>query len=233
VRAHLPPALASGLVLLLASACGGSRAPTTDIVASIPWGAQETLSYLITDEKGTPQGRAVLSVAGEGAHTRLSQRFSSGESSDETSVLVDRQTLKPLTASRVIVSPGQREEIGAVYGEEGVVIRQGDRQSGLSLPDHSYDNDTSLFLWRAIPFEAGYTASYTTIITNRRSRQTVTLSVSGPEEVSVAAGRFRAWRVRVKTSNAEQTAWYADTPARPLVKYDNDRGTIFELESLP
>ena len=47
------------------------------------------------------------------------------------------------------------------------------------------------------------------------------------------AGEFTAWRLEISTANAKQVAWYADTPTRPLLKYDNDRNVIFELESLP
>jgi hypothetical protein len=61
----------------------------------------------------------------------------------------------------------------------------------------------------------------------------VTLRVIGKETVRVPAGEFQAWRLEVKTSNAKQTAWYADTPTRPLVRYDNDRGLFFELERAP
>ena len=58
----------------------------------------------------------------------------------------------------------------------GVLIKHNDeKQTGLSVPEHSYDNDTSLFLWRTLPFAIGYEGRYTTIITNFRARQTVDL----------------------------------------------------------
>jgi hypothetical protein len=101
------------------------------------------------------------------------------------------------------------------------------------VPEHAYDNDTSLFLWRTLPFADGYEASYVTIITNRRNRQDVVLNVRGKETVTVPAGTFECWRLEISTENARQIAWYADTPSRPLVKYDNDRAVIFELTSKP
>jgi hypothetical protein len=58
----------------------------------------------------------------------------------------------------------------------------------------------------------------------------VTLEVIGKETVNVPAGQFSAWRLEVRTGNARQFVWYEDAPARRLVKYDNDRGLIFELE---
>jgi hypothetical protein len=117
------------------------------------------------------------------------------------------------------------------YTEDGALIKQGDeKQSGLSVPEFSYDNDTSLFLWRTLPFAEGYEGSYTTIITNHRARQKVNLHVVGLESVTVPAGTFEAWRLVITTSNARQTAWFANTPERELVRYDNDRDLIFELK---
>ena len=41
---------------------------------------------------------------------------------------------------------------------------------------------------------------------------------------------FTAWRLEIQDEQRQADAWYADTPTRPLVHYDNDRGLIFELE---
>jgi hypothetical protein len=157
--------------------------------------------------------------------------------SDTTTVVVDAMTLKPISSLREIDNdnPDDEDRIEVQYTEEGALIStgEGDRQSGLTVEEHSYDNDTSLFLWRTIAFAEGYEASYITVITNQRSEQQVILRVPGKETVTVPAGQFEAWRVDVITSNARQTAWYADTPTRPLVRYDNDRGTIWELTSAP
>ncbi len=229
------PLLAVVAPLILSLGCQSSTSPqTSDIVSVVPWPDTENLTYLLKDKKsGQVIARGALGVAPEGGQTRLSQRFTTTDHSDESSVLVDSKTLKPVSGTRVIVGPNQREEVSSTYSEGQVTIKQGEKQSGLKVPDHSYDNDTSLFLWRTLDFHDGFTARYVTIITNRRSRQDVTVSVSGPEQVIVQAGQFSAWKVDVRTSNAHQMAWYADTPTRPLVKYDNDLGTIYELEKAP
>jgi hypothetical protein len=203
-----------------------------DVVAVIPWGPDESLEYVLR-ERGREVAGGTLSVRVEGAQTRLSQRYASGANRDEIDVLVDSTTLKPISSRRVITEANDEETLEVTYTEEGALIRQGERQSGLSVPEHAYDNDSSLFLWRTIDFREGYEARYITIITNRRSRQTIELKVTGKEEVTVPAGTFTAWRVEIEGANANQVAWYADTPARTLVKYDNDRGTIFELKAPP
>jgi hypothetical protein len=170
-----------------------------------------------------------------GAQTTLSQRYVSETTADSIDVVVDSQTIKPLSSVRRIENenPDDEDMIEVTYTEVGASVKVGDRQTGLSVPEHAYDNDTSLFLWRTLPFADGYEASYVTVITNRRSRQDVVLNVRGKETVTVPAGSFECWRLEISTENARQVAWYADTPTRPLVRYDNDRDVIFELTSKP
>ena len=170
-----------------------------------------------------------------GAQTTLSQGYVSETTGDSIDVVVDSQTLKPVSSVRTIENenPDDEDLIEVTYTEAGASVKVGDRQTGLSVPEHAYDNDTSLFLWRTLPFADGYEASYVTVITNRRNRQDVVLNVKGKETVTVPAGTFECWRLEISTENARQIAWYADTPSRPLVKYDNDRDLIFELVSKP
>lgn len=196
-----------------------------------PWSGDEEQTYILVDDDGKHLGDAILAVVLDGDTTRLEQTFISDAAHDSIEVVVDSATLKPISSLRQIEeSDGDETRIEVEYTEDGALIKQNDdKQSGLSVPEHSYDNDTSLFLWRTLPFADGYEASYTTIITNHRSRQKVNLRVEGIEMVTVPAGTFEAWRLVITTSNARQIAWFADTPERTLVRYDNDRNLIFEL----
>jgi hypothetical protein len=197
-----------------------------------PWSDSESASYVLVSDGGEVLGSAVLSVLVEGDRTTLTQEFSSDAASDVIKVTVDSATLRPIASEREIREPdGDVERIEVEYTEDGALIRQSDdKQSGLSVEEHSYDNDTSLFLWRTLPFAEDYEGSYNTIITNRRNEQKVNLRVDGMETVTVPAGTFEAWRLIITTSNARQIAWFADTPERQLVRYDNDRDLIFELQ---
>jgi hypothetical protein len=180
----------------------------------------------------------VHTIEQDGGNLVLGTHYENGGgNSDTTSVVVDPQTLKPISSLRLIENdnPDDEDRIEAQYSDEGVLIATGtgDKQSGLSLKEHSYDNDTSLFLWRTIAFEEGYEASYITVLTNQRNDHQVVLRVPRKETVTVPAGEFTAWRLEIVTSNARQVAWYADTPERPLVRYDNSLGTVWELTTTP
>jgi hypothetical protein len=200
-----------------------------------PWPSHEVLDYILINDDGERLAAGSLEITVSGAQTTLSQSYTSETTTDSIDVVVDSQTMKPLSSTRSIENdnPDDEDLIEVTYAEAGASVKVGDRQTGLSVPEHAYDNDTSLFLWRTLPFADGYEASYVTVITNRRSRQDVVLNVRGKETVTVPAGTFECWRLEISTENARQVAWYADTPSRPLVKYDNDRDVIFELTSKP
>ena len=218
--------------LFLAACAGGqSGPPTSDVVSRIPWDSAEDHSYVLVDGGGAELARGTLSVKPEGQTTQLIQHFRTSTNQDTSAVTVDSRTLKPVSATRDIITANDEESVMVEYTSDGALIRQGGRQSGLSVPEHSYDNDSSLFLWRTLPFAEGYEASYITVITNQRERQTVYLKVVGKENVRVPAGSFDAWRLEITTSNVRQVAWFADTPSRPLVRYNNSQ-LVFELTSL-
>jgi hypothetical protein len=190
------------------------------------------------NDDGDPLGTGTHTIEQDGDTFVLTTHYESPNgNSDTTKVTVNAQTLKPISSDRDIENdnPDDEDHISVKYTDQGVLIGvgEGEKQSGLTLKEHSYDNDTSLFLWRTINFQNDFEASYNTVITNRRTDQQVVVHVLGKEHVTVPAGDFDAWKLEVVTSNARQTAWYADAPERQLVRYDNDRGTIFELTNTP
>ncbi|HLG10243.1 MAG TPA: DUF3108 domain-containing protein [Dehalococcoidia bacterium] len=221
----------------MACSSGRSGPPASDVAGTPPWPEDEIMTYRLVDDDGKQLavGRLIVEVSQATGQTTLRQRFESETTEDSIDVVVDSRTLKPVSSRREIINdnPDDEDLIEVMYTEAGASVTIGDRQTGLSVPEHAYDNDSSLFLWRTLPFAEGYEGSYVTVITNRRSRQDVVLSVPRKETVTVPAGTFDCWRLEIATENARQVAWYADTPARPLIRYDNDRDVIFELTSRP
>jgi hypothetical protein len=223
------------LVLALVAACGGGGKdiPASDVVSTIPWKTGESSVYVLKNRRGETIGKTTLSIATSGGNVELSQSFANDTASDVSTVVADPVTLKPVSATRKIKNPKDERELVVTYSKDGALIKDGDKQSGISVPEHAYDNDASLFIWRTLAFAEGYQAKYVTMITNQRTKQTVTIKVVRKETVRVPAGEFTAWRVEIGAEDANQVAWIADTPSRPLVRYDNDRGLFFELEKAP
>ena len=223
--------LASTLLaaLLLTACVVDDPVDTQDIVSNIPWQDGERTEYLLLDRDGDEErGRGVLTVTRQNGAFELGLRFSDENDSDEVVVLVDATTLKPISVRREI-SRKANTVTGEYDSEEGIIRitiidKDGDeRPVPLRLEKHYYDNESSLFLWRTIPFEEGYEASYYSVLANRRSQELITVRVAGTEEVTVPAGTFQTWRVEIRFDGTKQVAWYADTPERTLVQYDDSR----------
>ncbi len=226
------------IAALLGVACTQQDdAVTQDVVANVPWPDEERAEYVLLDRDNREvRGRGVLSVTRHGDQFALGLRFEGEGDTDESEVIVNAETLKPVSSHREV----SREDttIDAEYNDaEGIVTitetkEEGERGVPLRLEDHYYDNDSSLFVWRSVSFAGGYEARYHSVLAANSRQVVLSLRVVGKEEVVVPAGTFDAWRLEVRFGEAKQTAWYADTPERPLVQYDNTR-SLMQLAALP
>ena len=227
---------AAALIALSLAACDSEEAALSGraVVGGIPWGASEEAHYRLLD--GDDElGTGVLSIDATGQATTLRQEFKSEDFHDETTAVAESATLAPISVERVIDGPEGVRRWSAAYDGGAVVIEQrseeDEREDQLSVPSHSYDSWTDVFLWRTIDFSEGFEATYVDVLTAVLAKPEVIsqkLKVKGRETVEVPAGKFEAWRLEISSDDGDQTAWYADTPERPLVRYDNGQ-LIFEL----
>ena len=233
-------ALPIAILLLMAvvAGCQQTKVGTQDVVSNIPWPDHEETHYILQKRDGTEVGRGSLMIERDGPNYKLSTNFEGTKASgtDNTTLLAEGTTLKPLSMTRVIQNKDQESRVEALYENGAVGITASNkgkgRKNAFSVPEHSYDKEESLFLWRTIPFSAGYIASYTSVVTNEGKKGTATVSVSGQETVDVPAGHFDAWLVVIRSSNLRQLAWYAVQPPHYLIRYDNG-DLVFLLEKLP
>jgi hypothetical protein len=108
----------------------------------------------------------------------------------------------------------------------------GERPVPHRLKSDYYDNDSSLFLWRSLNFVVGFTANYHTIVTGSGEQPVLHLEITRKEQITVPAGTFNTWRLEIQGPDVKQVAWFADTPERPLVQYDNSIA-LFQLTTVP
>ncbi|HXK32564.1 MAG TPA: hypothetical protein VNM91_00940, partial [Dehalococcoidia bacterium] len=94
------------------------------------------------------------------------------------------------------------------------------RRNPLCVPEHSYENDTSLFIWRAIDFAEDYEARYNAVLTAVRDIQQVTITVDGIVD-DTPAGAMEAWRMTIEGEGSEQRAWFSTDAGRRLIAYQN------------
>ena len=93
---------------------------------------------------------------------------------------------------------------------------------------HAYDNDTSLFIWRTVPFAENYLANYITVLTGVRDTQTVRIEVI-TRTTDTPVGERDAWLVQISADGKNQRAWFSADDDHKMLAYQNE-GFTFELE---
>ncbi len=237
-------AIACCLTWAAAAGCASTaNAPErTDIVTQIPWTAPETHTYELR-ENNKFKATTTLSIAKDGDAFVLTQRTTDDAgNSDEAVTKVDASTLKPLSAVHTIIDKDQKRVSDAAYEDvekdcaskrvvkieqstfkpPGAAEPDSTRSNPLCVPEHAYDNDSSLFIWRTLKFEKAYTVTYTAVFSNRRDTQAVTLRVKGKETIKTPAGDFEAWVIDLSADQVTQRAWIATTPDHKLLAYQNE-----------
>jgi hypothetical protein len=234
---------AGAAALLVACTLDNEELPTQDIVFSMPWTVGEESLYSIVDDDGEPLGTGVLKIEADAeSRLRLVQEYASPEFSDQMILVTEAQSLKPISVERVIsgeegVLRIEGRYLGGIVEVERTATEDGkeeQRTDRLEVPEHAYDSASSVFLWRTMRLDEEYRAAYNnlaTAVVGKPQSIRVTTRVAGRETVEVPAGIFEAWRVEIRSSGVEQTAWYATEGSRPLVKYDNGE-VVFLLESV-
>ncbi len=241
-------ALAVVAVALVAMSCGAyvKNPPTSDVVTQIPFQAGESHTYSL-EKDGDKQGDAVLTVEQSGDQFVLRQKFSDDKgNSDESTATVDPATLKPSASHRDVIDNDNntRAVADAQYQtpakdcDANIVVQikqqnfkpadaekpDSERSSPRCVPEHAYDNDSSLWLWRTIKFEKGYSVSYRTIIADRGIEQGVTVMVKQQTQIDTESGKTDVWLVDIKADANTQEAWIATSPDHRILRYNN--GTL-------
>jgi hypothetical protein len=235
--------------LLLTAGCGGDENADIStggpVLGEIPWRDGETAVYRVLD--GDEEiGSAGLSIGCNGASGALAGtcvfaqafEFPDRDITDEVLAVADVATLKPRRVTRTVDGPDGKRTWEATYDGSAVTVEQADendeRTDELDVPQDHYDTWTDLFLWRTIDFKEGFQTRYADVLScNPRESEVITmvLEVKGVERVTVPAGSFEAWRLKISSDGTDQDAWYSTDDSRVLVKYDNGP-QVFELVSV-
>ena len=230
------PVLAGSVLV----ACAGARS-TADIpaiVSAVPFADGERLTYALHDGTGATVGRGTFNVRREGDRLQLQQSYETvaGDGQpprDTTAVTVDPATLRPHALARLIRRADRDDRYAASYAADGqsVGITNNDEQPRtVKLPQPVYDNESSLWLWRAAPLAEDYRATYVSMNAVERVRQTVELTVTSRQRIEVPAGAFETWRLQVRSGRATHVAWINVEAPHHVVQWDNG-ALVFKLES--
>ncbi|MCL4241217.1 MAG: DUF3108 domain-containing protein [Dehalococcoidia bacterium] len=244
----LPLLLAAGLAAVLSSCAGSNDRTLSKVFVAPPWTGDERNEYDLLDEAGDLYGKCVLEtdVDAEPGKTRLS-RLCANEPRyrDDGTVLVDSQTLVPFEAARVRTDAEKNTRVAALstyappivkftFDDKGKV-----RETERDLPEPSetspdpgyYDDESLLWLVRGMDLREGYEATYQNVNAGTGGTFPVDLKVEGQETVTVPAGEFTAWKIRIRTASVTQFVWVEASGSRRLVKarIEGIEDVIYEL----
>jgi len=231
-RLLMPLAIAFTLCFIL---IGCAPAPGEAItISAIPWPDEEGLSYIIQDQEENTIGSGNLTIAREGESYILGQYWEAGEVKQTISIKVASDDLKPISGNQTIVIPEGEFKINATYSDSRLQIEaetpEGNQTVEIDVPEDAYDNDEVLFLFRAIPFEEGYQATYTNVVASAAQKAKITVAITGEEPVEAPAGSFDCWKLELNAAGQKQYMWYSIDSPHYLVKYDNGQSIILLQE---
>jgi len=244
--------LGSALALIAASCGGESERPLSKVFVAPPWTEDESFQYRLLAERDEDYGKCILEVEveAEPGLTRLNLLCDDapGPHRDDGTVLVDAATLLPVASSRVRVDTDENDRfsVSSEYEPPEVRFESNDngtvRSTTRDLPEPSdespdpgyYDDVSLLWLVRGIDLSEGYEASFQNIAANTGQTFAVDLTVDGQESVSVPAGEFQAWKVRISTASVVQFAWVDVEAPHRLVKAEirGVQDVTYELMSI-
>ena len=237
--------LAALLAACASSATGGG---TEDVVRQVPLRDGEQFVYRLIDRDGELVGRGTFTTTRTGGTFELRQSYEelavpAGARAvlDESRVVVEASTLRPITMERAIQArdPDDDELITVEYAidaEDRPVVRTTSTQGGearereLRLREHYYEDQSSLWLWRTLAFGEDLELRYTAVDPREGSQVTASVIQVDHQLRETPAGTFDSWVIQVRTGRATVNVWIHVQPPHEVVRFDNGR-LFFELES--
>jgi len=238
------PGLALLLSICLALVACGPTVPVIT-VAQIPWADGEITSYAVQDSQGTELGTLNMTIRREGDLYLMTSFTMMGNTTDEITIAMNADDLKPTSETRTIHMgsggpvPGGTYDIIADFSDNQVIIEAdlpgNDHQEPyvFNIPADSYANDQVWYLFRTLPFEEGYAGRYTNIVLwTQFQKPAVTVTVVGNETVETPAGIFDCHKLELSVLSLTIYFWYGVEAPHYLVKYQKG-DTILLLTEHP
>lgn len=210
-------------------------------VEDAPWQDGERSVYRVFDRDGTAIGSAefALSAGGEtvDAEGWTVRREISAQGVQEIAVVeTSSASLRPVTSSLARTSEAGQESAESVYSNGQVDTELNSTQQVFTAvryqaPTDARDQRTLLVLIRALPLADGYATRISTYLPIAALTDRVEVVVTGREEITVGAGTFDTWRMRLDAQSDESIiAWVGVDAPHLLVQFqDNGSDATFEL----
>ena len=221
-------------VSLAACASSEDTPANAAIFKAAPWTGEESYTYNLRRRGEDSSGTCTL-VTGpvDAGQLKLSRLCGKDEFRDDGAVTVDAATLVPSLTVRVSTDSNKNKRAPYTKTAEPPEVTFSTDVNGRfnkttrPLPAATeavsqpawYDDEQVLWLVRGINLASGAKADYTLVINaGQPSIHTVNVRVDPSEKVSVPAGEFEAWKVRLNRGGNVNYIWVETAGARRVVK---------------
>lgn len=212
------------LLFVTLFALSGCSSPPALTVGPAPWADGESNLYVALTGRQKPEATVQWTWSRADSNGwSLSYERNNGGATKPTLIKTD-DSLWPVQSVRE--SNGTKTTTS--FSPQQVVIdteTAGKKSSHPLTPrQRPIDNDLLLQLLRAAPLGDGYAASVYNVVPGNRAGMPTTIQVLGTETVTVPAGEFSTWHLRLQAVSGRHDAWYEKAPPHRLVRYVNGAG---------
>lgn len=227
-----------GVVGML-SACGQAEVqPLRFNVA--PWLPNEESVYQLTDVDGNYAGTARYDISlidgDEGELWNLRREINSQGMQEIVVVDMSLEGFRPQQSTLIRMDKSGTEVIATEYSGSDANLELTTKQNimtvqRISVPSDAREQASLAMLLRALPLAANYATRMNIFLPVVGNLDRITVQTVRQEEVTVPAGTFDTWFVRLETNtNSKIEAWVSTQAPYPVVKFvDSRNGGTFEL----
>ena len=224
------------LLPALLSACGSAPIQPLALGAA-PWKDGETSLYRITDLNGQVAGVGsyTMQAVDNGNGWMIVRNIDAHNDVETLTVTVGDPGLRPSYTLLQRQSDAGTELVETTYAGSQVDMKLTTVQDVTtyergSIPSDARDQRTLLLLARTLPLDSRYAVRINSFLPVANLLDRVTLNVLKQEDVTVPAGVYSTWKIRLDTGDSETEAWISTDAPYPIVKFVEGRsGGLFEL----
>ena len=201
----------------------------------------EKLRYELTNDTGELVGLGIFHSyisSRDSSLIVLEERYSrgdSGQASDTVTTQVSSADFSAVGGTRTVEQVPELDIQSVSYSWE--ILQTNEEKQSLQKIDNLadprairtkklpnlniYANSSSFWLWRQLPLEIGYTASYMTVDPYEEKWQLVSITVPQSEVLKMSFGDTPVWRVLIRSGRATRSAWIEQAEPHRVLKWDN------------
>jgi hypothetical protein len=225
-------------IMVFAVGCAGSVEPQALRFSPAPWQDGEQSTFAVAGNETETTGTATFDITSGANGWTLRREISALGDREIAVVETGTEGYRPASSTMVrMLSDGAVEQVRATYSGGTADLELITRQNvttyeRFNVPTDARDQRSIPFLVRALPLAEGYATRLNTFLPITGILDRYTISVVRREQVTVPAGDYDTWRVRLDTGDTVSHIWVGVDAPHPIVKFDDGRANAtYELQS--